>query len=118
QRDLKDLRYVERATFHVQDMTDVLASVIWEENAGTVIPPEVLDDLSTALASAAELIGHWNEPAELPENLESTRAAVERLSDAVTRAASQQASVNAAASVAMSLRRIMSVVSNQTDTEP
>lgn len=119
QRDLEDLRYVERATFHIQDITDVLASVIWEENAGTVIPPEIVDDLSVALASAADLIAHWDDPEAVPASLAETRDAVEKLSDAVAHAASRQAPVNAAASVAMSLRRIISVVATRSgDGEP
>lgn len=115
QRDLRDLRYVERATFHVQDITDVLASVIWEKHAGTFIPPDLIDDLSGALDSTAGLIGHWNEPDQIPDLLERTRDAVEKLGESVAEAASRQAPVNAAASVAMSLRRIISVVSNRAD---
>ncbi|MFH5879294.1 aromatic acid exporter family protein [Arthrobacter sp. NA-172] len=43
--DLAELHTVERLTFHVQDITDVLASVIWEEDAGTVIPEGVTSEL-------------------------------------------------------------------------
>lgn len=114
-RELDDERCVERVTFHVQDITDVLASVIWERDAGTVIPPEIVEELSAALDSVAELIGHWHRTEELPAVLADARDAVGKLSSAVARAASQEAPVNAGASVAMSLRRIISVVAGKAD---
>jgi uncharacterized membrane protein YgaE (UPF0421/DUF939 family) len=114
-RELDDERCVERTTFHVQDITDVLASVIWEKDAGTVIPPEIVDELAAALDSVAVLIRHWSQPEELPAYLADARDAVGKLGSAVTRAASQEAPVNAGASVAMSLRRIISVVAGKAD---
>ncbi|MEV7606939.1 aromatic acid exporter family protein [Paenarthrobacter sp. NPDC089322] len=111
--DLAGLRTVERLTFHVQDITDVLASVIWEENAGTVIPDSVLENLSEALESAAGMIDQWRtgDAGELKNRLADARESVAALGDAVTEAAAGQASVNAAASVAMSLRRMITAVS-------
>lgn len=111
--DLAGLRTVERLTFHVQDITDVLASVIWEEDAGTVIPDGMLANLSQALESVANVIDQWRsgDAEELKSRLTAAKDRVSALGDAVREAAAGQASVNAAASVAMSLRRIITVVS-------
>jgi hypothetical protein len=114
--DLAGLRTVERLTFHVQDITDVLASVIWEENAGTVIPEGVPRNLSKALEDVAAVIGQWRngDAEDFKSALEEARASLAALGGAVTEVAAGQASVNATASVAMSLRRIITVVSDAT----
>ncbi|MDO5862722.1 MULTISPECIES: aromatic acid exporter family protein [Paenarthrobacter] len=114
-QDLAGLRTVERLTFHVQDITDVLQSVIWEEGAGTVIPDSVLSNLSEALESVADVIDRWrsDEEPELEPALSEARDCVAGLGDAINEAAAGQASVNAAASVAMSLRRMITVLSSK-----
>ncbi|XAZ33280.1 hypothetical protein AAHB34_00535 [Paenarthrobacter ureafaciens] len=108
------MRTVERLTFHVQDITDVLQSVIWEEGAGTVIPDSVLSNLSEALESVADVIDRWrsDEEPELEPASAEARDCVAALGDAINEAAAGQASVNAAASVAMSLRRMVTVLSS------
>ncbi|UXM91870.1 FUSC family protein [Paenarthrobacter sp. JL.01a] len=110
--DLAGLRTLERLTFHVQDVTDVLASAIWEEGAGTVIPDTAIKPLSDALESVAAVVDHWRDEGsgELSNSLAHAQDSINALSDAVTEAAAQQSPVNAPASVAMSLRRILTVV--------
>lgn len=110
--DLAGLRTLERLTFHVQDITDVLASAIWEEGAGTVIPDAVVGPLSEALESVAAVVDHWRdaENGELANRLAQAKDSIGVLSDAVAEAAADQSPVNAPASVAMSLRRILTVV--------
>ncbi|MHC6223076.1 FUSC family protein [Arthrobacter sp. MMS24-S77] len=112
--DLDALRTVELLTFHVQDITDVLASVIWEENAGTVIPEGVPRNLSEALEDIASVIGQWRngDAEDFKSSLAEAKDSVEALGESVTEAAADQASVNATASVAMSLRRIITLVSD------
>ncbi|MBP2268102.1 MULTISPECIES: FUSC family protein [Micrococcaceae] len=110
--DLAGLRTLERLTFHVQDITDVLASAIWEKDAGTVIPDAVVGNLSEALEATAAVIDHWRdaENGELANRLARAKDSITALSNAVAEAAADQSSVNAPASVAMSLRRILTVV--------
>ncbi|MCI0140861.1 hypothetical protein KNN17_04640 [Arthrobacter bambusae] len=112
--DLAGLRAMERLTFHVQDITDVLASVIWEEDAGTVIPEGVPPHLAEALVDVAVAIRQWRhgDAEDFKSSLEAARDSVAALSGTLTEAAADQASVNATASVAMSLRRIITVVSD------
>lgn len=112
--DLKALRVVERLTFQIQDITDVLASVIWEEDAGTVIPEGVPTNLSQALEDVSVVIRQWRngDAKDFEGSLAEARDSVEALGDSVTEAAASQWSVNATASVAMSLRRIITLVSD------
>jgi len=110
--DLAGLRTLERLTFHVQDITDVLASAIWQEGEGTDIPDAVVAPLAEALDSVASVVDHWRdaENGELANRLARAKDSIGALGDAVAEAAAEQAPVNAAASVAMSLRRILTVV--------
>lgn len=110
--DLSGLRTLERLTFHVQDITDVLASAIWEEGAGTVIPDAVVGYLSESLEAVASVVDHWRdgESGELTRRMADAKDSITALSNAVAEAAAGQAPVNAPASVAMSLRRILTVV--------
>lgn len=110
--DLAGLRTLERLTFHVQDITDVLASAIWEEGAGTVIPDSVVGNLAESLEAVAAVIDRWRdaESGELANRLAAAKDSISALSDAVAGAAADHAPVNAPASVAMSLRRILTVV--------
>ena len=107
--DFRDLRSLERMTFQVQDITDVLASVIWEERAGTTVPPEVSEELAAALSATAHLVRGWDAD-DVGDRLERAQAAVDALSSALRAAATEDVSVNATASMAMSMRRIVGTV--------
>ncbi|MBT1004112.1 hypothetical protein KIH31_16110 [Paenarthrobacter sp. DKR-5] len=110
QADVRDLRAIERVTFHVRDITDVLSSAIWGKNTGATVPPELTDELSAALSSNAELLRNWDNPEALEGLIEKAQEAVNELSEALHKTASLESSVNATASVAMSLRRIVGAV--------
>ncbi|WP_334170444.1 FUSC family protein [Sinomonas sp.] len=107
--DLKDLRAIERLTFQVQDITDVLASVIWEERAGTTVPPELTRELGAALRAAASVVRAWGED-DVEGPIEAAQEALAVLSTGFADVISRDASVNATASVAMSLRRTVQIV--------
>lgn len=110
--DLAALRTLERLTFHVQDITDVLASAVWEEDAGTDIPDTVLANLSQALEATAAVVDHSQdaESKELASRMAEAKDSISALGDAIAEAAAGHALINAPASVAMSLRRILTVV--------
>lgn len=111
--DLKDLRAIERLTFQVQDITDVLASAIWEERAGTTVPPELAPELGTALRASSKVVRAWGED-DVEGLVEEAEEALAVLSTGFAEVISRDASVNAAASVAMSLRRTVQIVRNRT----
>lgn len=109
-QDLRHLRAVERVTFQVQDITDVLSSAIWEERAGTSVPPDLAQKLAGGLASTAALVRGWDDGERLPQLVDEAQEAVDGVSSALRAAAAREASVNATASVAMSLRRVIGIV--------
>jgi hypothetical protein len=109
-QDLRHLRAVERVTFQVQDITDVLSSAIWEERAGTIVPPDLAEKLAGGLAGTAALVRGWDDDERLPQLLDEAHAAVDDVSSALRAAAAREAPVNATASVAMSLRRVIGIV--------
>jgi hypothetical protein len=112
--DLADLRAVERATFQVEDITDVLASVIWEEHAGTAVPPELAPELAQALAATAEVLRGWGESDAVDEQLDQAQAANDALARAFHDAATRKAPVTATAAVGLALSRIVRAVRDRT----
>jgi hypothetical protein len=70
--------------------------------------------LSEALEDVAVVIGQWRngDAEDVKSSLAEAKDSVAALGDSVTEAAADQASVNATASVAMSLRRIITLVSD------
>ena len=109
-RDLDDVRAIERVTFQIQDITEVLASAIWEESSGTSVPHEVTDLIAEALNATAAMIRGWTDDGDVPDLADQAQAAVDGLNSGILSAASGEASVSAASSVAMSLRRVISTV--------
>ncbi|KHL00972.1 membrane protein [Sinomonas humi] len=107
--DLKDLRAIERLTFQVQDITDVLSSAIWEERAGTAVPPELTGELSVALRASAAVMRAWGED-DVEAPLDEAEQALDVLTRGFADVISRGVSVNATASVAMSLRRAVQIV--------
>lgn len=107
--DLKDLRAIERLTFQVQDITDVLASAIWDKGAGTAVPTALADALADALDGAATVLRGWGED-DVEDRLAEAEHAVEVLTSQFGEVISRDEPLGATASVAMSLRRIVEIV--------
>ncbi|WP_336852252.1 hypothetical protein [Sinomonas albida] len=97
-------------TFQIQDITEVLASAIWEDSSGTSVPHEVTDLIAEALNATAAMIRGWTDDGDVPDLADQAQAAVDTLNSGILSAASAEASVSAASSVAMSLRRVISTV--------
>lgn len=107
---LEDLRAIERATFQVQDVTDVLASVIWEEHAGTTVPAELTTELATALAATAEVLRSVGDPEVLNPALDRAQESIDILSGSYHQVAARDASVSATAAISLSLSRILRII--------
>jgi uncharacterized membrane protein YgaE (UPF0421/DUF939 family) len=54
--DYRNLRELERVTFHIQDMTEVLSDVIWEDEVPYAVPPEDSGPLSDSMAATGIII--------------------------------------------------------------
>ncbi|WP_433874084.1 FUSC family protein [Sinomonas atrocyanea] len=116
--DLADLRAVERATFQVEDITDVLSSVIWDEHAVAAVPPDLAQELADALAATGTVLRTWGESDDVDGHLDSAQEAIDALAVAVHGAAVRDAPVAAAATVSLDLARIVRGIRSRTDGEP
>lgn len=106
-KDYQRLQAMERIAFHVQDMTEVLAGVIWRTPEPTPLPLALLEPLSSAIARTAEALDEWD-----PEGRTMTAAeeAVERLMQDITSNAAANERIQATAALGMDLRRILLTV--------
>lgn len=101
------LQAMERIAFHVEDMTEVLAGVIWRTPESTPLPPALVQPLGDAMARTAEAINEWD-----PEGSTMTDAeeAVERLMQQIAAGAAAEERIQATAALGMDLRRILLTV--------
>jgi hypothetical protein len=113
--DLADLQALERATFRVQDITDVLTSVIWEEHAGTRVPAELTPEVAAALLATAEALRGWGEE-DAPEGLlDRAQEAIEALSGSYHEVAAREAAGDATGAISLALSRIVRMVRDRLD---
>src|SRR6478735_10063489 len=73
--DYRNLRDLERLTFHVQDVTQVLSDVIWAEDTPFVVPDEYAVPLGDAMASVGDVLRALEE--EQPERQTELAAAAD-----------------------------------------
>jgi uncharacterized membrane protein YccC len=111
-RDYNDLRGLESVTFHIQDMTEVLADVIWDEDAPFVIPLPYSEPLAEALTAVSEVLRSMEDeqPDRQNELIASAKSAVDALAE---RMASDDVNPNApsaAESIVLNLHRILRAV--------
>lgn len=105
--DYQWLQSMERIAFHVQDMTGVLAGVIWHTPESTPLPPALVQPLGDAIARTAEALEEWD-----PDSSAMTRAeeAVEHLMQQISAGAATEGRIQATAALGMDLRRILLTV--------
>ncbi|SKB33374.1 Predicted membrane protein [Arthrobacter sp. 49Tsu3.1M3] len=109
--DYRNLRDLERLTFHVQDVTQVLSDVIWAEDTPFVVPDEYAVPLGDAMASVGDVLRALEE--EQPERQAELAAAADAaISDLTARLGSEQHSTDAPSaveSILLSLHRMLRV---------
>ncbi|MDQ4491520.1 FUSC family protein [Sinomonas sp. ASV486] len=116
--DLADLRAVERSTFQVQDITDLLSGVIGGEDESSAIPVDVMPRLGDALSATADVLRAWGESDSLPDVLARAEGTIDAVSRTYYEAATAHgASVSVAAAVSLSLARIIRVVRSREEGE-
>jgi uncharacterized membrane protein YgaE (UPF0421/DUF939 family) len=97
------LQALERMTFYVEDMTEVLSGVIWRSPEETPVPLPLSEPLGNALIATGEAVEDWNDE----ELLAAAEAAQDHLATEMNRLASPDDPVDATASLALALRRIV-----------
>jgi uncharacterized membrane protein YgaE (UPF0421/DUF939 family) len=110
--DYSDLYDLESVTFHVRNITDVLAASIWERAFYAELSPEMCKPLSEVLASIADmLIAHNTDDTDAErEAITAADAALHTLLDQLDRRIDNApTSQSAAAAVAMDARRILAI---------
>jgi hypothetical protein len=110
--DYRNLRNLERVTFHVQDVTQVLSDVIWADDTPFVVPDEYAAPLSAAMSAVGDVLLPAEEdgPERQDELTRTAEDAVQQLSRrlAVEGAATEEPS--AVQSILLSLHRMLRVV--------
>lgn len=107
--DYRNLRELERVTFHIQDITDVLSDVIWESDVPYVLPEAHTAPLAQAMAATGELLKAYNDPDEQVHHrsYKQALAAVEACVAATTGHSTDGPDVPASESIVLSLHRIL-----------
>lgn len=110
--DYRNLRELERVTFHVQDMTEVLADVIWQEDAPYTVPYAESGPLADAISATGELLASFHsEDAEEQQGLfRKAQEAVESCMGGPSQCEARVPAVPASESILLSLHRILRVV--------
>ena len=120
--DYRNLRDLERLTFHVQDVTQVLSDVIWaQDTTPFVVPDAYAAPLGDAMASVGDVLPALED--EHPEGqAELVRSADAAISELTARLASEQHSKDAPSaveSILVSLHRMLRVATpGRTEAKP
>jgi len=111
-QDFRDLQDLERVTFHIQDMTDVLSDVIWEDDVPYAIPLQDSEPLADAITATGELVsaGTDGDDQDRKDRYDAAKAAVEACLAATAARPADQGTVPASESVLLSLHRILRAV--------
>ena len=111
QLDYRNLRDLERVTFHVQDVTQVLADVIWAEDTPFVVSDEYATPLADAMASVGDVLRSLEEDdaGQQLERIEAADAAIQELTVHVGSGAPATGAPSAVQSILMSLHRMLRV---------
>jgi len=112
-QDYRDLRDLERLTFHVQDVTEVLSDVIWETNNPFVIPDGYTGPLAEAMTQVGEVLraAQEEDPPRQAELVAEARASVKALTDRVAAEDPSGRVPGAVESILLSLHRMLRVAS-------
>ena len=110
--DYRNLRDLERVTFHVQDVTQVLSDVIWAKDTPFVVPDEYTEPLADAMSAVADILRSIEEesPEEQLERIEAADSAVKALTGRIGAEETSTDAPSAVESILMSLHRMLRVV--------
>jgi len=110
--DYRNLRDLERVTFHIQDMTEVLSDVIWTDDAPYTVPFEDSSPLAVAMTATGELLASFDggDEADQRRLFAAAKSAVEAGTAAVAERAQPDWAVTASESILLSLHRVLRAV--------
>jgi hypothetical protein len=110
--DYRNLRELERVTFHIQDMTEVLSDVIWEDDVPYFVPFQDSGPLANAMIATGELLSSFNDDdvGVQRQLFTAAEAAVVACKAANAERNPDDNEVTASASILLSLHRILRAV--------
>ncbi len=111
EQDYRNLRDLERLTFHVQDVTQVLSDVIWATDNPFVIPDGYAEPLAEAMILVGDALraADEEEPHRQAELIEEADAAVKAFSARIAKEDQSGGAPSAVESVLLSLHRMLRV---------
>lgn len=112
EEDYRNLRDLERLTFHIQDVTQVLSDVIWASDHPFVIPDGQAEPLAQAMTLVGDVLRatEEDEPERQADLLKEADAAVKDLTSRIATGTRPEGAPNAVESILLSLHRMLRVV--------
>ena len=110
--DYRNIRYLVRSTFHIQDMTEVLYDVIWRDDTPYTVPFQDSSSLAAAMTATGELMAAFDGGDEAAQRrlFAAAKSAVEAGMATVAERAQEDSAVTASESILLSLHRILRAV--------
>lgn len=110
--DYRNLRELERVTFHIQDMTEVLSDVIWEDDVPYFVPFKDSGPLADAMTATGDLLSSFNDEdiAVQRQLLTAAETAVVACKAVYAERNPKDTEVAATESILLSLHRILRAV--------
>ncbi len=115
--DYSDLQALENITFHIRDLSDVLAASIWGSSIPATLPEELRKPLSEAIGATAEALRAWNEGNENFDAFRGAQRILDELSTELDERHSPSGS-STAVMVMISLRRILAAMQDRVEPAP
>jgi xanthosine utilization system XapX-like protein len=115
--DYRNLRDLERITFHVQDVTQVLSDVIWADDTPFVVPDKYTGALAEAMSGVGDVLRSTEEEntERQGELVEAADAAVKELTRRIGAEEAATGAPSAVESILLSLHRMLRVARTTTD---
>lgn len=112
EQDYRNLRDLEKLTFHVQDVTQVLSDVIWATDTPFVVPDQYAGPLADAMSATGDVLRAIEEDSveRQGELVETADAAVNALTARVAQEDVPSEGPSAVESILLSLHRMLRVV--------
>lgn len=110
--DYRNLRELERVTFHIQDMTEILSDVIWHADALYTVPFQDSGPLADAMTATGDLLSsfHGEDATSQRKLFANAEAAVAACMAATADHDPDEGTVTASESILLSLHRILRAV--------
>ncbi|MGP9501127.1 FUSC family protein [Specibacter sp. AOP5-B1-6] len=106
-----DLAVLENVTFHVRNLSEVLAAAIWEGPLELRLSPELCEPLSHCLQATADVVRAWDEDTVDAEIFDTAGNSLADLTTAVAVSRENEASaLTPGAAVALDVQRILALL--------